>query len=150
MLDGHAARAESHLEHTPGPEFLTGALEALHTHHARLPRHAEAGQLQLFGPLQDVLPFALVVDVMAVDPQPGEGLRAWRFRRSLRASLVVVAIVPLEVFMRVISEPVDSRQHAHIARAALTQVKAQLGDQAGVPRPAQLGASTTTNGIAGR
>lgn len=124
---------------TPGPEFLTGTLQTFDTHHPRFSWHAEAGQLQLFGPLQDVLPLALVVDVMAVDPKPGEGLAVRRFRYSRLHSVVIL----FEVFVCVISEPVDGGQHAHFARTALTQVRAQGGDEAGVLRPAQLATSTT-------
>lgn len=75
---------------------------------------------------------------MAVNPQSGEGLGAyllWRFFRS--------AMVLLQVFMCVISEPVDSRQYARFASAALAQVKAQVRDEAGVARPAQLRTSVT-------
>lgn len=56
----------------PGPKLLAGRLRTFHTHNARLPRHAESGQTQLPGPLQDVLPLHLVVNVVTVNPQSAE------------------------------------------------------------------------------
>lgn len=56
----------------PGPKLLAGRLRTFHTHNARLPGHAESGQTQLPGPLQDVLPLHLVVNVVTVNPQSAE------------------------------------------------------------------------------
>lgn len=56
----------------PGPELFAGRLRTFHTHNARLPGHAESRQTQLPGPLQDVLPLHLVVDVVTVNPQSAE------------------------------------------------------------------------------
>lgn len=58
----------------PGPKLLAGRLRTFHTHNARLPGHAESGQTQLPGPLQDVLPLHLVVNVVTVNPQAAEGV----------------------------------------------------------------------------
>lgn len=70
----------------PGPELLAGRLRTFHTYNTRLPRHAKSWQAQLLGPLQDVLPLRLVVDVVTVDPQSAEHfLWPWRGRLFLRS-----------------------------------------------------------------
>lgn len=66
----------------PGPELLAGRMRTFHAHNPRLPRHAESWQAQLLGPLQDVFPLRLVVDVVTVNPQSAEHF-LWPRRGSL-------------------------------------------------------------------
>lgn len=66
----------------PGPELLTGRLMTFHAHDTRLPRHTKSRQTQLLRPLQNVLPFYLVVDVVTVNPQSAKHF-PWLWRGRL-------------------------------------------------------------------
>lgn len=96
---------------------------ALHTDNAWLPRHAKPRQGQLLRPLQDVLPFALVVDVMAVDPESRENDRDgldWTSRNGGRGG------VSADIARGVFSNPVGGIQYADLSEAIPLQVCGQI------------------------
>lgn len=107
----------------PGPELLAGRLRTFHTHNARLPRHAESWQAQLLGPLQDVLPLCLVVDVVTVDPQSAEHfLRSWR-RLFPRGWCCCQTLINEE--LQVVFHPVHSKEHTHFPLAVFCKVRVE-------------------------
>lgn len=66
----------------PGPELLAGGPMTFHAHDTRLPRHTKSWQSQLLRPLQNVLPFYLVVDMVTVNPQSAKHF-PWLWRGRL-------------------------------------------------------------------
>lgn len=96
---------------------------AFHTDHAWLPRHAKARQGKLLRPLQNVLPFAFVVDVMAIDPESREndmdGLvcTSWNGGRGG---------VSADIARGVFSNPVGGIQYTDVSEAIPLQVCGQI------------------------
>lgn len=119
----------------PGPELLAGRLRTFHTHNTRLPRHAKSWQAQLLGPLQDVLPLRLIVDVVTVNPQSAENfLWPWRGRLFLRCWWALI-----NEELQVVFHPVHSGEHTHFPLAVFHEVGIEICVELCLLGPAESG-----------
>lgn len=105
----------------PGPELFAGRLRTFHTHDSRLPGHAKSRQAQVLWPIQDLLPLRLVVNVVAVNPQPAEGFRQpRRGRLFLRTWGFWYALINKE--QEIVFHPFHSREHTYFPLAVFREV----------------------------
>lgn len=98
-------------------------MRAFSTDNTRFPWHAEPRQGQLLRPLQDTPPFALVVDVMAVDPESRENemdrldCTSWSGGRGG---------VHADIARAVLSNPFGGIQYTDVSKTVLLQVCGQI------------------------